>query len=236
MDRLIVTVHSVKMPVVFGGGINTKGRQLSVMAFLKKSIIEVKAEQNCLAHALIIAIAKVNDDPNYIAYRKGRKIHAVVDRLLKTTCIDLSNGADMPELTRFQEHFRDYKIVVYDGLYCDSILFEGTVESSKRLNLLYDDVTRHYHVIGRVAGAMAKEYVCKGCNKDVGVMSHMYATTHVTIASRTHHVYRQAFDSLAATATDISGVGRVSKIIRSGREPTLRACAFARNAAADVGV
>jgi hypothetical protein len=60
MDRLIVTVNSVKMPVGFGGGIKTKGRQLSVMAHLKRSIIEVKAEQNCLAHALVIAIARVN--------------------------------------------------------------------------------------------------------------------------------------------------------------------------------
>jgi hypothetical protein len=33
MDRLIVTVHSVMMPVGFGG-IKTKGRQLSVMAHL----------------------------------------------------------------------------------------------------------------------------------------------------------------------------------------------------------
>jgi hypothetical protein len=35
MYRLIVTVHSVKMPVGFGG-IKTKGRQLSVMAHLKE--------------------------------------------------------------------------------------------------------------------------------------------------------------------------------------------------------
>jgi hypothetical protein len=60
------------MPVGFGGGIKTKGRQLSIMAHLKKSIVEVKAEQNCLAHALFIAIAKLNDDPNYKAYRQGR--------------------------------------------------------------------------------------------------------------------------------------------------------------------
>jgi hypothetical protein len=165
-DRLIVTVHFVKMPVGFGG-IKTKGRQLSVMAHLKKSIIEVKAEQNCLAHALVLAITKLNDDPNYKAYRQGWKkhVHAVIDRLLETTGIDLSNGAGLPELGRFQEHFHDYKIVVYSGLNCDSIMFEGQVESSKSLNLLYDDVTRHYHVIGSLTGAMAKEYACKACNK-----------------------------------------------------------------------
>jgi hypothetical protein len=64
----------------------------------------------------------------------------------------------------------------------------------------------------------------------------MDATIHIAIASRTFHVYLQGFESAAATATGISGVSRVSKIIRSGREPTLRACAIARNVAEVVGV
>jgi hypothetical protein len=169
-DKLIVTVHSVKMPGGFGG-VKTNGRQLSVMAHLKKSIIEDKAEQNCLAHALIIAIAKVNDDPDYQSYRKGYKIRPVVDRLLETTGIDLSKGAGLSELTKFQDHFCDYKIVVYDGLNRGRIMFEGQVQSSQRLNLLYDDVTRHCHVIRSLTGALAKEYVCrafnKGCRNDM---------------------------------------------------------------------
>jgi hypothetical protein len=144
------------MPVGFGVT-KTKGRQLSVMAHLKKSIIEVKVEQNCLAHALVIAIAKLIDDPNYKSYRQGRKIHAVVVRLLETTGIDLSNGGGLPELTSFQEHFCDYKIVVYDGLNCNSLLFDGQAELSQRFNLLYDYVTRHYNVIGSLTGAMAKK-------------------------------------------------------------------------------
>jgi len=68
-------------------------------------------------------------------------------------------------LTRFQEHFRQYKIVVYHGLSCDDIMFQGRVDSSERLNLLYDDVERHYHVIVNLTAAMAQKYVCKGCNK-----------------------------------------------------------------------
>ena len=67
LDTLTVVVLSVGMPVGFDGGIKTKGRQLSVMAHLKRSIIEVKAEKNCLAYALIIAIAKVTNDPDYKA-------------------------------------------------------------------------------------------------------------------------------------------------------------------------
>jgi len=71
LETLVVTVHSVKMPVGFGYGIKTKGRPLSVMAHLKRSIVEIKATDNCLAHAFIIAIASVEKDSNYDSYRRG---------------------------------------------------------------------------------------------------------------------------------------------------------------------
>jgi hypothetical protein len=80
-------------------------------------------------------------------------------------CLNVDNGACIPELIWFQDHFSQYKIVVYVGLDCNSIMFEGQVEASERLNLLYDDVTRHYLVIGTVTDAMAKRYVCKACGK-----------------------------------------------------------------------
>jgi len=58
LDSLIVAVHRVAIPVGYGRAVKTKGRQLSVMALLK-------AEQNCLAHTLIIAIARLEKDSNY---------------------------------------------------------------------------------------------------------------------------------------------------------------------------
>jgi len=48
------------------------------MAHLKTSIIEVKAEVNCLAHALIIAIARVGKDSKYdlaCPYSRSRACH-----------------------------------------------------------------------------------------------------------------------------------------------------------------
>jgi len=53
-------------------------------------------------------------------------------------------------------------MVVYQGLGCDDIMYEGQVDSSKQLNLLYDEVERYYHVITNFTGAMAKKY--KGCS------------------------------------------------------------------------
>jgi len=66
LDKLVVTVHSVRMSGGHGGGdgIATKGMPLEFMARLKKSIVQVRAESNCLAHALVIAKAKVDGDPN----------------------------------------------------------------------------------------------------------------------------------------------------------------------------
>jgi len=65
-------------------------------------------------------------------------IRPVVDHLIATTGIDLANGEGIPELITFQEHFKDYRIVVFGGLNCDDTVFDGQVESEKRINLLYD--------------------------------------------------------------------------------------------------
>jgi len=81
---------------------------------------------------------------NNTSYRKGRKIRPVVGQLLETAGIDLKNVGGITELTRFQEHFHEYKIMTYSGLNCDCIMYQGHVESHKRINLLFDEVTRHY--------------------------------------------------------------------------------------------
>ena len=97
LDTLVVRVHSVKMPAGFGlVALKSRGRPLSVMAHLKKSIVELMAEENCLAHALLIAIARVDNDANYKAYCQCRKISPVVQALVKETSIDLTNGGGSP--------------------------------------------------------------------------------------------------------------------------------------------
>jgi hypothetical protein len=82
-----------------------------------------------------------------------------------TTGIDLTDGGGIPELMRFQEHFKEYRIVVFGGLNCDDIVFDDQVESEKRINLLYDDVANHYHVINNVTVALSRKYFCKDCDK-----------------------------------------------------------------------
>ena len=98
--RSLVVKHAMKR----------KGCPLSFMAHLKRSIIDVKA-QKCLAHAMIIAIAKGEKDPNYVHYRRGYKMRPAVQNVLATTGIDLSGVGCIPELVKFQENFRDSKTI-----------------------------------------------------------------------------------------------------------------------------
>ena len=60
----------------------------------------------------------------------------IVRKLLMKTGIDLPGGAGIPELIKFQEKFREDKITVYQGLAYEDIMFEGQVDSPKRINLL----------------------------------------------------------------------------------------------------
>jgi hypothetical protein len=118
--------------------------------------VDVKYEKNFLAHALVISKARLDKAPEYNSYRRGYKIWPDVENLLQTTGIDLQNGGAIPELEKFQEYFKEYSINVYGVLHCEDIIYDGMVCSERRLNLLYDDVTRHYHVITSLTGAMAR--------------------------------------------------------------------------------
>ena len=124
--------------------------------------MEVNAEENSLAQALVIAVAKLANDADYEAYRKGRKILPKVRELLQASGVDLSRGG-FPELHAFNRNLSEYRVMGYWGLRCNSIIFDGQVATPHRTNLLYDD--QHYDVITNLTEVMAKRYACPACNK-----------------------------------------------------------------------
>jgi hypothetical protein len=76
------------------------------MAHLKRRIVEVKSYSNCLEHAIVIDKARLETDPEYDSYRRGRRIIPEVENLMQTTGIDLQNGRGIAELEKFQEYLR----------------------------------------------------------------------------------------------------------------------------------
>ena len=110
-DRQEVHLDHVRMPAG-NGREKTKRRSLTVLSAIKKSIVVVKAAFLCLAHALIIVMARVNGDPKYKSYRNKYKLDLPVDELTKASGVDLSNGGGLEELQQFQDYLSDYKIIV----------------------------------------------------------------------------------------------------------------------------
>ena len=104
------------------------------MAHLKRNVVEVKAEDNCLAHALIIAIAKVDNNPNCTSYRDGIKIRPVVQKQLANTgktCPDVR----IPQLKKSNNIFGSTRQLSIKSWYVKT-MFEGQVDSANGINLL----------------------------------------------------------------------------------------------------
>jgi hypothetical protein len=51
---------------------------------------------------------------------------------LKDSGVDMSNGVGLEELEQFQRYLSDYKIVVFDGLHPERIMFSGNSSSDKK--------------------------------------------------------------------------------------------------------
>ena len=71
-DQLEVHLDQVRMPA--GNGRmdkKTKGMSLDVMNAIKNSIVVLKTAFLCMAHAIIIAMARINGDPMDGLYRDG---------------------------------------------------------------------------------------------------------------------------------------------------------------------
>jgi len=122
----------------------------------------VKAAFLCLAGAVIIA--RVNNDPMHKSYRDGCGLHKPVEEFFNASGVDLSNDVGFEELQQFQQYLSVYKIIVFDGLYPDRVMFSENSLSAKKLYLLYYRNSGHNNVITNLKGAMAKRYICNGCN------------------------------------------------------------------------
>ena len=99
-------------------------------------------------------MARVNYDPKYALYRDGKCLKKPTEDLLNASGVDLTNGGGVEELRQFQAYLSDYKIIVFDGLRPDRVIFSGNSLSTKKLYLLYDADSGHYNVITNLKGAM----------------------------------------------------------------------------------
>jgi hypothetical protein len=63
----------------------------------------------------------------------------------------------------FKSTFQTTKLLL-DELRPDRVIFSGNSLLIKKLYLLYDPDSTHYNVITNLKAAMAKKYICNGCD------------------------------------------------------------------------
>jgi len=152
----------------------------------------------------------MNGDLKYALYRHGKGLKQRVEDLLNASGVYLSKGKGFKELQQFQEYLSDYKIIVYDGLNPDRLVFRGNPNSAKKLYLLYDQDSGHYNVVTNIKAAMAKRYICNGCDTlyDLNINVTKFAP-----CVPLHHPVLKIRLSIVVHVTDDFSVRSVTRII-----------------------
>ena len=162
-----VTVDIIHVETPQGSGRRTT---LDIREYLKKknTIISINNEDDfCLARALAVAIARIENDPRYEQIRRSAR-HVQLDRAL-----DLHQAASVPlgpcglnEVELFQRYLTNYQIVVLSSNHSCSIIYPpkppGTNEKPT-ISLYYHN--NHFDVITSIPGFLNRSYFCHRCHK-----------------------------------------------------------------------
>ena len=162
-DTVNVDLIHVEMPY---GGKGTKRSEINLEKHLerKRSIVRVQnKDELCLARALIIAKAKIDNDSRDRLIRDHRR--PLQARLAQ----ELHQKADVPlgpcgmdEVKRFQTYLTEYQINIVSKDHQNSILYSGP-EQEKRIYLFLHD--NHYDVITSIPAFLDRSYYCHTCKK-----------------------------------------------------------------------
>ena len=168
-DTVTIDINHVKTPEGRGKD-GLKRTNFNIRDHLKKkgSIISINnTDDFCLARALAVSIARIQNDPKYHQIRQSNR-HIQLDRAL-----DLHVAANVPlgpcgidEVKLFQNYLVNYQIIVVSGTHNNSIIYPpkppGTDEKPI-ISLYYHN--NHFDVITKLPGFLSRGYFCQRCHK-----------------------------------------------------------------------
>ena len=170
-DTVTVDIIHVEAPQGSGKSRCKRGI-LDIREYLhkKKSIVTIKNNDNlCLARALVTAIAKIENAPNYknlirsdrrIQEKEAKKLHAAANVPL--------GPCGIPEVKMFQKYLTNYEINIVSGNHNNSIIYPPRPSANNNNNVtpiylyLHDN---HYDVITTMPGFLSKSYFCHTCRR-----------------------------------------------------------------------
>ena len=168
-DTVTIDINHVKTPEGRGKS-KRKRTTLNIRDYLKekKSIIRINNKDDfCLARALAVSIARIENDPLYAQISKSER-HIQLERAL-----DLHQAANVPlgpcgidEVKLFQQYLSNYQIIVVSGTHNNSIIYPpkppGTDEKPTISLYLQHN---HFDVITKLPGFLNRSYFCHRCHK-----------------------------------------------------------------------
>ena len=168
-DTVTIDINHVKTPEGRGKS-KLKRTTLNIREHLKekKSIICINnTDDFCLARALVVSIARIENDPMYSHIRKSNR------PLQRERALDLHQAANVPlgpcgmnEVKLFQNYLSNYQIIIVSGDHNNSIIYPpqppGTDEKPTISLYLHDN---HFDVITTLPGFLSRGYFCHRCHK-----------------------------------------------------------------------
>ena len=168
-DTVTVDILHVEAPQ--GSGRSRLKRDiLDIREYLhkKKSIVTIKNNDNlCLARALVVAVAKIENAPNYknlirsdrrMQEKEAKKLHAAANVPL--------GSCGIPEVKMFQKYLTKYEINIISGNHNNAIIYPpkpSTNNNGTPIYLYLHD--NHYDVITSMPGFLSKHYFCHTCRR-----------------------------------------------------------------------
>ena len=165
-----VDIDLIRVEMPQGSG-RSKRNIVDIREYLKKkkSVIPINNKDNlCLARALVVSIAKIENDPRYNYIRdSGCPVQ-------RERAFDLHEAANVPlgpcglnEVELFQQHLVNYQIIVVSSDHSNSIIYPKqppvNPDPEKSIYLFYH--ANHFDVITSFPGFFNRSYFCHRCHK-----------------------------------------------------------------------
>ena len=178
-DTVSIDIIHVETPQGSGKS-RVKRGIVNIREYLKKkgSVITINNKDDfCLARALAVGIARIENDPQYKQIRDSGR-HIQLDKAL-----DLHQAANVPlrpcglnEVKLFQQHLTNYQIIVVSGDHNNVIIYPpqppANPNPEKSIYLYFH--ANHFDVITSLPGFLNQAYFCHRCHK-----SYSHTTDHM---------------------------------------------------------
>ena len=165
-DTVNVDIIHIEAPQ--GSGKRKSRSIVNIREYLhkKKSIISIENNDDlCLARALVVAIAKVENEPNYKNLTKpGYRVLEKRAKALHVAANVPLGPCGIPEVALFQKHLTSYEINIVSGNHNNSIIFPPKSSTNRNVTSIYLYLhNNHYDVITKMPGFWDRCYFCPIC-------------------------------------------------------------------------